>query len=97
MIDARASKVASAGVTIQKRGPKMVSYFFECKLEDCPFFAKVQYVEKNFFKRHLVLNHGFDNLLQFAFTKGIISDPYRCPSFQFVINKIAEISRVPNK
>jgi len=97
MIDARASKVASAGVTIQKRGPKMASCFFECKLEGCPFFAKVQYVEKNFFKKHLVLNHGFDNLLQFAFTKGIISDPYRCPSLQFVINKITEISRVSRK
>ncbi len=75
----------------------MGSAFFECQFEDCKLFAKILYVEKNFFKRHLVVNHGFENLLQFAFTKGIISDPYRCPSFQFVINKIAEISRVSRK
>ncbi len=72
----------------------MASGFFSCEFEDCPFYNRVMYMEKPFFKRHLVLNHSFDNLLQFAFTKGIISDPYRCPSLQFVINKITEISRV---
>ena len=72
----------------------MPSGFFICEFEDCPFYGRVMYVEKPFFKRHLVSSHGFDNLLQFAFTKGIISDPYRCPSFQFVINKIAEICQV---
>lgn len=72
----------------------MGSAFFECQFEDCKLFAKVQYVEKNFFKRHLVVNHGFDNLLQFAFTKGIIEDVYRCPSMSFLINKVAEICQV---
>jgi len=87
-------KIVIVGVIIRKRAKKMTSGFFICEFEDCPFYGRVMYVEKPFFKRHLVLNHGFDNLLRFAFKKGIIEDVYRCPSMSFVINKVAEICQV---
>ena len=69
--------------------------FFSCGIdEDCPWHDKVEYAEESFFKKHLALNHGFDDLIHFACRKGIITDPYRCPSLSFVINKITEQCRV---
>ncbi len=68
--------------------------FYNCEFEDCPFFNKVVYSEKLFFKKHLTLNHGFDALLQLAHKKGIIEDVYRCPSRAFVINALAEQFKV---
>lgn len=68
--------------------------FFRCEFEDCPFSARPFFSEKKFFKRHLEFNHGFENLLDLAYRKGIVADPYRCASLSFVINKVAEICRV---
>ncbi len=72
----------------------MSSTYFSCPFEDCPFSARPFYSEKKFFKKHLVFNHGFENLLDLAYRKGIVSDPYRYTSLSFVINKVAEICRV---
>ena len=72
----------------------MASGFFSCEFEDCPFYNRVMYMEKPFFKRHLVSSHGFDNLLYLAFKKGIIEDVYRCPSRSFVINELANRCQV---
>ena len=68
--------------------------FFRCEFEDCPHYKKPVFAEKPFFQRHLVFNHGFENLIQLAYRKGIISDPYRCPSLSFVVNQITELSKV---
>ena len=68
--------------------------FYRCEFEDCPVYDKVVYAEKSFFKRHLALNHSFDDLIHFAYRKGIIADPYHCPPLSFVINKITEQCRV---
>ena len=68
--------------------------FFRCEFEGCPFYEKPQYAEIIFFKKHLVLRHGFDCLLDFAHQKGIIQDPYRCPSLSFLIERIAELSKI---
>lgn len=72
----------------------MPSGFFSCEFEDCPFYGRVMYVEKAFFKKHLVSSHGFDNLLRLAFKKGIIEDVYRCPPMSFIINKVADQCQV---
>ncbi len=72
----------------------MPSGFFICEFEDCAFYGRVMYVEKPFFKRHLVSSHGSDNLLRLAFKKGIIEDVYRCPSMYFVINELANQCQV---
>ena len=72
----------------------MSGCFFEDPFEDCPFFGKVQYTEKPFFKKHLALNHDFNELLNFAFNKGLIQDPIRYHNRNFVINRIADFCKV---
>ena len=62
--------------------------------EDCPFSFKVQFTEIIFFKKHLALNHDFNDLLKFAFNKGLIDDPIRYHSKNFVINRIAEFCKI---
>lgn len=71
--------------------------FFRCEFEDCPFSSRSFYSEKKFFKKHLVFNHGFENLLELAYQKGIVADPYRCRSYDFLVNEIVKISKVSRK
>jgi len=75
----------------------MSSAFFECQFEDCKQFGKVQYVEYSLFKRHLARDHDMHELLQLAFQKGIIEDPIRYHNSRYVIQQIAEISKMPRK
>lgn len=74
----------------------MSGCFFLEPFEECPFFAKVQYAEKSFFKKHLVLNHDFNDLVQFAFDKGLIQDPIRYHNRNFVLNQIIKFCKVEN-
>ena len=74
----------------------MSGCFFKDPFEDCPFFAKVQYSEKSFFKKHLVLNHDFAELFQFALDKGLIQDPIRYHNRNFVLDRIVEFCKVGN-
>jgi len=72
-------------------------YFFKEPFEKCPFFAKVQYAEKLFFKKHLVLNHDFNDLVQFALNKGLIQDSIRYHNRNFILNQIIEFCKVKKK
>ncbi len=73
---------------------KMSGCFVIEPFEDCPFFSKVRFTELTFFKKHLVLHHDFNELLKFAFNKGLIQDPIRYHSKNFVIDRIAEFCKV---
>jgi len=73
---------------------KLSSCYFVDPFEDCPFFDKKEYSEKVFFKKHLALYHDFNDLLKFAFNKGLIQDPIRYHNKIFVINRIAEFCKV---
>ena len=75
----------------------MASCFFECKIEDCKHFGKVQYVEYSLFKKHLARDHDRYEIYQLAYQKGIINDPIRYHNSSYVIQQIAEISRVSSK
>jgi len=51
-------------------------------------------MELDRFRRHLAQDHDRYDLFQLAFDEGIIDDPIRCHNHSFVIQQIAEISRV---
>lgn len=65
-----------------------------CPFEDCKHFGKIEYVELKRFRRHLAQDHDRNDLLQFAFQKGIIQDPTKYHNDSYIIQKIAEISKV---
>jgi len=69
-------------------------YFFQGPFESCFCSAKIQYAEKSFIKKHLVLNHDFAELVQFAFDKGLIQDPIRYHNRSFVLNVIIDYCKV---
>lgn len=62
--------------------------------EDSKCFGKVIHAEYSMFKRHLVYDHDRSDIYQFAYRKGIIQDPIRYHNLSYVIQQIAEISRV---
>lgn len=73
----------------------MSSADFECEInEDSKCFGKVIHTEYSMFKRHLVYDHDRSDVYQFAFQKGIIQDPIRYHNLSYVIQQIAEFSRV---
>ena len=72
----------------------MSSFFIIEPFEDCPHFNKVQFTDPSFFKKHLATNHDFNELLKFAFNKGLIQDPIRYHNKAFVINRIVEFCRI---
>lgn len=65
-----------------------------CPFEDCLHHKKIQYTELDKFRRHLARDHDRYDLYQFAFDKGIIQDPIRFHNPSYVIQKIADFSRV---
>ena len=65
-----------------------------CPFEDCKHFGKIEYVELSRFRCHLAQDHDRNDLLQFAFQKGIIQDTTKYHNHSYVIQKIAEISKV---
>jgi len=73
---------------------KLSGCFVMEPFEDCPFFSQVRFTELSFFKKHLALNHDFNDLLRFAFNKGLIQDPIHYHNKIFVINRIAEFCKV---
>ena len=75
----------------------MTGVFVSCPFEDCKLFGKVQYMELKRFRLHLAMDHDRNDLFRLAFEKGIIDDPIRYHNHSFVIQKIAEISKVSRK
>jgi len=65
-----------------------------CPFEDCKHFGKIEYVELKRFMRHLAQDHDRANLVQFAFEKGIIQDSTKYHNDSYIIQKIAEFSKV---
>jgi len=65
-----------------------------CPFEDCKHFGKIEYVELKRFRYHLARDHDRANLVQFAFEKGIIQDPAKYHNDSYIIQKIAELSKV---
>jgi len=68
--------------------------FVKCPFEDCPHYDKPEYIELDRFRRHLARDHDRYDLYQFAYDKGIIQDPIRYHNPSYVIQRVAEISRV---
>ena len=66
----------------------------DCPFEDCPHHGITEYVELNRFKRHLAQDHDRYDLVQFAFKIGIIEDPIHYHNDSYIIQKIAEYSKV---
>jgi len=75
----------------------MTGVFVSCLFEDCKLFDKVEYMELARFRRHLAQDHDRGDLFRLAFKRGIIEGPIRYHNHSFVIQKIAEISRVSRK
>ncbi|MEX2192505.1 MAG: hypothetical protein WD717_03900 [Nitrosarchaeum sp.] len=65
-----------------------------CPFEDCKHFGKIIHVELDRYKKHLCLEHDKNDLLQFALAKGIIQDPSCYHNFSYIVQKIAEGSKV---
>jgi len=65
-----------------------------CPFEDCKHFRKIEYVELKRFMRHLAQDHDRTDLVQFAFEKGIIQDSTKYHNDSYIIQKIAELSKV---
>lgn len=72
----------------------MSSMAVSCPFEDCKHFGVIEYVELNRFMRHLAQDYDRNDLIQFAFKKGIIEDPTQYHNHSYIIQKIAQISRV---
>jgi len=68
--------------------------FVICQIEGCKLFNKVEYIELDRFRRHLARDHDRYDLYQLAYDKGIIQDPIRYHNPSYVIQQIAELSRV---
>ncbi len=66
-----------------------------CPFEDCKHYGIIEHVELNRFKRHLAADHDRNDLIQFAFQKGIIQDHTKFHNHSYIIKKIADISKVP--
>ncbi len=65
-----------------------------CPFEDCPHFGKIEHVELNRYERHLAQDHDRADLYQFALQKGIIQDQLRFHNFSYIVQKIAQITKV---
>ena len=63
----------------------MASTRFVCPIEDCKHFNKVEYSARD---------HDRNDLYKFAFQKGIIDDPIKYHNPSYIIQQIAEISKV---
>ena len=72
----------------------MSGVFVCCRIRGCTLYGKKQYMELDRFRRHLAQDHDRYDLFQLAFDEGIIDDPIRCHNHSYVIQQIAEISRV---
>lgn len=72
----------------------MNSVAISCPFEDCKHFGKILHVELDRYKKHLRSDHDRNDLLQFAFAKGIVQDSSSYHNFSYIIQKIAEISKV---
>jgi len=71
--------------------------FVCCRIEGCTHYNKPQYAELARFRRHLAQDHDRYALFQFAFDNGIIEDPIRYQNASYVIQQVAEFSRVEKK
>ena len=71
--------------------------FVRCLFPDCPHHEKPEYVELDKFRRHLAQDHDRYALYQLAFDNGIIDDPIRYHNASYVIQQVAEFSRVEKK
>jgi len=65
-----------------------------CPFEDCPYFGKIEYVELKRFRRHLAQDHDRNDLFQLAFKLGIIQDSLRFHNHSYIIQQVAEISKI---
>ena len=72
----------------------MTTIAVSCPFEDCKHFGQTVYVESSIFKRHLAVDHDRYELRQFALRKGIIQDLVHYHNDSYIIQKIAEISKV---
>ena len=75
----------------------MSGVFVKCPFEGCPYHEKPEYTELARFRRHLAQDHDRYALFQFAFDNGIIEDPIRYQNANYVIQQVAEFSRVEKK
>ena len=71
--------------------------FLVCQIPGCKHYGKVAYAELDKFRQHLAINHDRKDLYQFAYDKGIIEDPTHYHNASYVIQQIAEFSRVEKK
>jgi hypothetical protein len=72
----------------------MTTVAVSCPFEDCRHFGQIVYVELSRYKRHLAVDHDRYELRQLAFRKGIIQDSIRYHNDSYIIQKIAEISKI---
>jgi len=73
------------------------SGFVTCPFEECEYYGKLKFTEMDFFLQHLASKHDNIELYNLAFEKGIIKDQFQKHSLNFVVRKIAKISRVLRK
>ena len=72
----------------------MSSVLVVCRISGCKQFGKVKYTELHRFRRHLALDHDRKDLYQFAYDYGIIEDPSHYHNTSYVLQQVAEFSRV---
>jgi len=75
----------------------VTSSFVSCRIEGCKLFGKIEYMELERFRRHLAQDHDRYDLFKLAYEVGIIYGPIRHHNHSFVIQQIAEISKMPRK
>jgi len=69
----------------------MSNIFFKALFKDCSACNRAGYSDLGHYQRHLYQKHDFTALMQKAFDRGIIDDPFYFHSKNFIINQLVRI------
>jgi len=72
----------------------MSNMFFEALFDDCSACNRASYSDPGYYRRHLYQKHDFTALMQKAFDREIINDPFYFHSKNFIVNRLVESCRV---
>jgi len=74
--------------------PRLSGIHFEPLFDDCAACNRAGYSDPSHYRRHVSQKHDFGALMQKAFDRGIIEDPFYFQSKNLIVSKLVESCKI---